>query len=176
MATFLSANIVQQAPPEGGATTRRKLLGGSAALAGAGALATVPSLAHAAAKATVANPDAALVGACARFRAIHAEICRIDETPNPSHWSRQRILQGEEELSDLVGRRHAIIFEIIPLAPRTAEGLRAKAEVARAVMEADAVGYQLPEGELRRHDLLAYALLNHILAYSLAGDVLVVGV
>ena len=81
MATFLSANIVQQAPPEGGATTRRRLLGGSAALAGAGALGAVPPLASAAGGGPTATVNAGAF--CTKTGA-----CPCDD---PCIWGRQAI-------------------------------------------------------------------------------------
>ena len=137
MATFLSANIVQQAPPEGGATTRRRLLGGSAALAGAGALATVPSLAQAAAKATAANPDAELLALCDQAAAAQREIKRLDAEGCSCGlgYGHPLVVAEEAALGRELDAFWSAIPRIITLPARTPRGLMAKAACLRDVVE-----------------------------------------
>lgn len=81
MATFLTPCVVRQGPSEEGATTRRGLLGGSAALAGASALAEAPSLASAALRPRSGGSDPVLV-LCRRYWAIDAARHEVDRRLN----------------------------------------------------------------------------------------------
>jgi hypothetical protein len=113
MATFLSPNIVRQASSKGGAATRRSLLGGSAALAGAGALATVPSLASAAVRAASTATDPVL--------ALYRRYCAIDE----AQWPIDRRLETlRAEIVARCGEPPSLAFDRDPDCPALRDMLR----------------------------------------------------
>jgi len=143
------------------APSRRQLVGGSvlAALTGAafGAAVVLPDPGEAFPKPT--GEDATVLAACAAFTAASREVDRLERADAP-----------DAVFNEAVDALHAALVRVSGLRTTTPAGLRAKADVCRAVLAMDepvAMGGRFG-GTARRHDVLAASFLADFLGGAMS--------
>jgi len=95
------------------------------------------------------RPDAELLDACAAFTRAEQEVARLDTA-------------DDEVFEPAVAIAHATVVRVAGLRARTMSGVRAKADVCRAVLAADEPAAMAGTfgGPVQRHDVLAWSLLS----------------